>query len=184
MGRFNNPLDHVRIAAPCKADWEQMIGSDRVRFCGQCNLNVFNLSSVTKAEAESLIVQTEGRLCVRFYRRRDGSILTDNCPVGLRAIRRRVSYLAKAVSTAVLSFFAGLGVYRIVSAPLDTSIMGSIPVSRSPPGSPLMGDIVEIKSETPIPIVESGRNLSVGMGRTQFTGTPKPRRKNRQASYR
>ena len=69
MSRFNYPLDHVRIAAPCKADWQQMIGSERVRFCGQCKLNVYNLSSMTKTEAESLIAQTEGRLCVRFYRR-------------------------------------------------------------------------------------------------------------------
>jgi hypothetical protein len=127
MGRFSSPLDHVRIAAPCKADWEQMIGTERVRFCGQCNLNVYNLSSMTKTEAESLIAQTEGRLCARFYRRRDGSILTYNCPVGLRAIRRRLSYLAKVVSAAVLSFFAGLGVYRTVSNPLPPpALMGMI----------------------------------------------------------
>lgn len=125
MSRFKNSLDHVRVAAPCKADWEQMIGTDRVRFCGQCNLNVYNLSSMTKNRAESLIAQTEGRLCVRFYRRTDGSILTENCPVGLRAIRRRLSYLAKAVSAAVLSFFAGLGVYESVApSPLNTPRMG------------------------------------------------------------
>jgi hypothetical protein len=125
MSQFNNPLDHVRIAAPCKADWEQMIGTDRVRFCGQCNLNVYNLSSMTRAQAESLIAQTEGRLCVRFYRRTDGSILTRNCPVGLRVIQRRVSYLWKAVSAAVLSFFAGLGVYRAITpAPMTSPRMG------------------------------------------------------------
>lgn len=129
MSRFNNPLDHVRIAAPCKVDWEQMIGSDRARFCAQCNLNVYNLSSMTKTEAEALIAQTEGRLCVRFYRRRDGSILTKNCPVGLRAIRRRLSYLAKATSAAVLSFFAGVGVYRTASAPPPPPIMGMIAIT-------------------------------------------------------
>jgi hypothetical protein len=121
MSRFNNPLDHVRIAAPCKSDWQQMIGTDRVRFCGQCNLNVYNLSSMTRVQAESLIAQTEGRLCVRFYRRTDGSILTRNCPVGLRVTHRRVSYLWKAVSAAVLGFFAGLGVYRTITpAPVVT----------------------------------------------------------------
>ncbi len=125
MDRFNSPLDRVRIAAPCKADWQQMIGTDRVRFCGQCNLNVYNLSSMTKTEAESFIARSEGRLCVRFYRRSDGSILTENCPVGLRAIHRRLSYLAKAATAAVLSFFAGLGVYEVVTpAPLTTPRMG------------------------------------------------------------
>ena len=74
MARFRNPLDHVQVAAPCPADWDQMVGNERVKFCGQCSLNVYNLSSMTKAQAEHLIASTEGRLCVRFYRRRDGSI--------------------------------------------------------------------------------------------------------------
>lgn len=125
MDRFNSLLDHVRIAAPCKADWQQMIGTDRVRFCGQCNLNVYNLSSMTRMQAESLIAQTEGRLCVRFYRRTDGSILTRNCPVGLRVIQRRLSYLRRAASAAVLSFFAGVGVHKTVTpAPVNTPRMG------------------------------------------------------------
>jgi hypothetical protein len=82
MARFKNLLDHVRVASPCRADWDQMIGSDRVRFCGQCNLNVYNLSGMTRDAAESLIARNEGRLCVRFYKRRDGSIITQDCPVG------------------------------------------------------------------------------------------------------
>ncbi len=109
MARFNSRLDHVRVAAPCSADWDAMIGNDRARFCGQCNLNVYNLSSMTKAEAETFIAGNEGRLCVRFYRRADGSILTENCPVGLRAIRRKMLYFAKACSSAILTFFAGVG---------------------------------------------------------------------------
>ena len=115
MARFNNPLNHVRVAAPCPADWDQMIGSERMRFCGQCSLNVYNLSSMTRAEAESLIARNEERLCVRFYRRRDGSIITKDCPVGLRAIRRRISYVAKAIGSMVLGLFAGLGVHEASS---------------------------------------------------------------------
>src|SRR3979411_250286 len=116
MARFSNPLDHVRVAAPCKAVWDQMIGSDLMRFCGQCSLNVYNLSSMTRSEAESLIARNEGRLCVRFFRRRDGSIITKDCPVGLRAIRRRVSYIAKAIGSMVLWLSAGLGVHGAFSS--------------------------------------------------------------------
>jgi hypothetical protein len=93
-----------------------MIGSERMRFCGQCSLNVYNLSSMTRSEAESLIARNEGRLCIRFYRRRDGSIITKDCPVGLRAIRRRVSYVAKALGSMVLGLFAGLGVHEAFSS--------------------------------------------------------------------
>src|SRR5215467_11855455 len=116
MPQFTNPLDHVRIAAPCSADWDSMFGNEQVRFCAQCKLNVYNLSEMTKADAELLIARAEDRLCVRYYRRRDGSILTQNCPVGLRAIKRRLSRVASAVGSALVTFFAGLGVCGIINS--------------------------------------------------------------------
>src|SRR5882762_2843885 len=136
MARFNNSLDHVRVAAPCKADWDQMIGSERVRFCGQCSLNVYNLSAMTRPEAESLIARTEGRLCVRLYRRRDGSIITKDCPVGLRAVSQRVSYVAKAISSMVLGLFAGLSVHEVFSVILPSRLertMGVMARNVDPP---------------------------------------------------
>jgi hypothetical protein len=66
---------------------------------------------MSRREAEALITKTEGRLCVRFYRKADGSILTRNCPVGLKAIKRRVAWLAQVVLGMVLSFVSGLGLY-------------------------------------------------------------------------
>ena len=135
MARFNHPLDHVRVAAPCQADWDQMIGSERMRFCGQCSLNVYNLSHMTRADAESLIAQNEGRLCVRFYRRADGSIITKECPVGLKAIRRRVAHVARAISSMVLGLFAGLGVHEAFTsiAPFQERTMGVIVRSTDSP---------------------------------------------------
>jgi len=113
MPKLTSPLDHVKIAAPCPADWDQMFSFEdkRVRFCSQCNLNVYNLSGMSRQEAEALITKTEGRLCVRFYRRADGSILTQNCPVGLKAIKRRVAWVAQVALGMVLSLVSGLGLY-------------------------------------------------------------------------
>src|SRR5215204_5124227 len=104
MSRFNSNLDHVRVAAPCSADWDSMFGDDRVRFCGQCKLNVYNLSEMRRAEAELLVGRAEGRVCVRYFQRRDGSIITDNCPVGLRAIKRRLTRVANAIGSMIISF--------------------------------------------------------------------------------
>ena len=112
MARFTNRLDNIRVATPCSADWESMFGNERVRLCAQCHLNVYNLSEMSRVEAERLIIQAEGRLCVRFYRRRDGSIITQNCPVGLRAIKRRLSRVATAVASFILGLMAGVGFYR------------------------------------------------------------------------
>lgn len=111
MQTRTNPLDHVKVAAPCPADWERMTGDDRRRFCHQCNLNVYNLSGMTRREAESLVANAEGRLCVRYFRRADGTILTSNCPVGLRALRRRASRVARAALSALLTFLAGVGLH-------------------------------------------------------------------------
>jgi hypothetical protein len=80
-----------------------MHGDDRVRFCDYCQLNVYNISALSRSEAESLIASTEGRLCARLFRRVDGTVLTKDCPVGLRALRMRVSKRAAAVFAAVMS---------------------------------------------------------------------------------
>lgn len=151
MARFNDPLANVKVAAPCSADWDGMVGNERVRFCGQCSRNVFNLSSMSKAEAENLIEHTEGRLCIRFYRREDGTVLTDNCPVGLRAIRRRVRRVASAFASAIFTFLAGVGLYagvaevnRATSSRVGGTTMGTMvaePPSRPvaiPPSEPVV----------------------------------------------
>jgi len=96
-------LENVRVAAPCPASWEVMAGDERVRFCAECKLNVYNLSEMTRREAERLIATHEGRLCVRFYRRADGTIITQNCPRGLRVLIQRVSRVAGAVLAAIMS---------------------------------------------------------------------------------
>lgn len=159
MARFRNTLDHVRIAAPCKVDWDQMLGNERVRFCSQCSLNVYNLSSMTRADAESLIARTEGRLCVRFYRRFDGSIITKDCPVGLRAIRRRLSYVAKAISSTVMGLLAGLGVYGAVSSVVPIApqrTMGVMAAPMKPPVEIMMGQQT-IKVEKVRPDFSTGK---------------------------
>ncbi len=164
MQKLTSPLDHLRIAAPCSADWDQMFSfqDKRVRFCSQCNLNVYNLSGMSRREAESLITKTEDRLCVRFYRRADGSVLTQNCPVGLKAIKRRVSWVAQAVLGMVLSFVTGLGLYifHLGKRPLSfpgipsffedrEAIMGALPVSITRfQGQPAQNEIGKVKIES------------------------------------
>lgn len=92
-----------RIASPCSADWARMAGNERVRYCPECKLHVYNFSELTGAEIEEIVASTEGRLCARLYERRDGTILTENCPVGLRPAVRRVSRILGAALTAMMS---------------------------------------------------------------------------------
>lgn len=113
MKTFTNPLDEIKVASPCPADWEKMIGDARQRFCSECKLNVYNLSGMTRIEAESLLINSEGRLCVRFYRRADGTILTKNCPIGWAKVRQRVSKLATAAFSMIVGFLGGFTVFGL-----------------------------------------------------------------------
>jgi hypothetical protein len=152
MPRFDSPLDRVKVASPCPADWDGMVGNEKVRFCGQCRLNVYNLSGMSRLEAERLLAQTEGRLCVRYFRREDGTILTEDCPVGLRALRQKVSRVATAAISAALGFFAGVGATWATSTALSPSVtMGDVaapvpytptaPPAPDPPLTPIQGAI-------------------------------------------
>src|SRR5262245_42990031 len=77
-------LDQITVAAPCPVSWDAMRGDDRVRYCGRCRQDVYNLSEMTAEEAVQLIEATQGRLCVQLFRRRDGTLITADCPVGWR----------------------------------------------------------------------------------------------------
>ncbi|HXO37362.1 MAG TPA: hypothetical protein VN872_01925 [Candidatus Acidoferrum sp.] len=54
-------------------------------------------------EAEALVSHREGRLCVRFYRRKDGTMLTQNCPVGWKIVVQRASRVAGIAFSAVMA---------------------------------------------------------------------------------
>lgn len=122
-------LSRMRIASPCPASWEAMEGDERVRFCRLCDLHVYDFSELTSAEAESLVARTEGRLCARLHRRADGTVLTKDCPTGLRAARRRVGRAAGAAFAAVLSL-CGVAFGQNKSKPAEACESGSAKVSR------------------------------------------------------
>jgi hypothetical protein len=159
MARFNDRLDRVKIAAPCNADWDQMFSfeGERVRFCSQCNLNVYNLSNMTRNEANTLLARTEDRLCVRFYRRADGTVLTENCPVGLRAFKRRALWVAQVLLGMLLSFLGGLGLSSLKPVMRLAEIVSPRPVLMGA----MMPHTVEQQTKLEsLPIVEIGKTVS------------------------
>ena len=112
MPRTFSLVQRVEIASPCPASWAEMSGDDRGRFCAHCKLNVYNLSEMTEEEGERLIIEKEGKLCARIYRRADGTVITRDCPVGLAAIRRKMVGFGLRVA-AVLACIVGATAYAI-----------------------------------------------------------------------
>jgi hypothetical protein len=105
---MNNKFDinSLRIASPCPVGWETMKGDERKRFCDMCSLSVYNISEMTRNEAEAFIGKAEGRICARIYRRADGTVITRDCPVGLRAVRKRAARFAGGVFSTILGLFS------------------------------------------------------------------------------
>jgi hypothetical protein len=93
-------LSGVRVASPCSEAWERMEGDERVRHCGRCEKVVYNLTAMTSAQAEALLASRSGAMCVRYFQRRDGTVMTTDCPVGIRR-RRTVRGAAAAVAAGV-----------------------------------------------------------------------------------
>ena len=107
-----NPLDGVRIASPCSSNWNDMSGTERSRFCLECKLTVYNLSDMTQREAESFLMASEGTVCLRIYRRNDGTVITKDCPSRADRIKKRASHFATACLALVAAFVSGLGTFR------------------------------------------------------------------------
>jgi len=146
-------LDQVRVASPCTARWEDMAGDDRARFCQHCQKHVFNLSALTRVEAEALIRAKEGNFCGRFHRRRDGRMLTADCPTGRQRRRDRVAQWWGAAVATLMVFLGGRVSLRAAESkptapdkplPSAPAKMGEICISTNTPpptNHPIMGII-------------------------------------------
>lgn len=94
-------LEDVRVATPCPANWDDMVGDDVTRFCGGCGKNVTNLSAMTRDDAEAFLGRAHAaNPCVRFYRRVDGTIMEGNCPTGVQKRRVRLALIGGAAAAA------------------------------------------------------------------------------------
>lgn len=153
MSKFGSPLNNIKVASPCSANWDEMYGDNRKRFCGDCKLNVYNLSGMSREAAENLIQGSESRLCVRFCSRPDGTIITEDCPVGWAKIKQRTNVFATAVMSMLIALFGGLFFVSVASR-----MKGQVGVLRNPFASPTpqypptMG-AVAMPSPTPTPKV-------------------------------
>jgi len=128
LGQARGPgiaLADVRIGFQCNQRWDDMVGDDRVRACRGCDRPVFNLSEMTRAEAEAVLATRGLTPCVRFYRRADGTVMTSDCPSG--APRRRLAVLASSIAaTATLAAAPAFADPARDGAALTTADSGAI----------------------------------------------------------
>ncbi|AUX26488.1 uncharacterized protein SOCEGT47_070570 [Sorangium cellulosum] len=158
-------LERVRVASPCNADWDGMVGDDRVRFCDHCQKDVYNLSGMPRDEAERMIREAAGAVCVRLYRRADGTVLTADCPVGAR--RRRVRQVTvAAVGGGLLA--AGAALVDLLTVPVATvGAVEASPREVAPPSiapSPVSPHSITPREVVRNPVVHADPGDTVMMG--------------------
>jgi hypothetical protein len=140
-------LTQIQIPIPCTVSWDAMRGDHAVRHCGECKQSVYNLASFTPAEAAALLTARSGRVCLRIFRRPDGTVLTADCRERLRAARKRGVLVWAGVLLLVLwaqigaQIFGWMSLRRllgVVEPPADETVrtMGLV----APPRHETMGE--------------------------------------------
>jgi hypothetical protein len=129
MDEVKELMRTTQIAAPCSVKWEDMTGDDRARLCAQCDLHVVNTFMLTDKEVLDALqrIHKGERICMRVYRRSDGTFMTRNCPVGLQRIRERVHKVAAWIA-AGLSVLVSLA----ANAAPSQSTAGTKPAKKKP----------------------------------------------------
>ena len=76
-----------------------MTGNDQVRFCSHCAKDVHDISAMTRAKAEKLVKNSNGKLCVRYVKNPHGKLIT--APPKLTQIKRRATIAAGVLATSL-----------------------------------------------------------------------------------
>ena len=169
--KHKRSLDILTVPQPCEEPWDDMAerGEGR-RHCDLCMQDVFDLSAMTREAAEALVFESSGQVCVRFYRREDGTVVTSDCtPVRNRALRRAAGGALKTgsrVATACLAVLAALGVARaadvdvfswVRSTNIGKSLFAEgVDMEMMTAGAPMMQWDEELEQEIdPVPLEET-----------------------------
>lgn len=155
-------LESVQIHEPCSANWSAMVGDERRRYCGQCQLHVHNVAAMPRGEAEALIARQEQgeKVCVRLEYAPDGSCVTTEA--AKEASPQRAPVLALALGTSLLAACRS-------DEPQAPAAIESTTVESAEPArigeAVLMGDIA-----LPAALEDCSEGRGLLMGKMSFTG--------------
>lgn len=151
-------LDNVYLASPCSIAWDTMTGDENKRSCNGCSRTVYNISDMTRQEAEAFLLANGTTECMKFYRRKDGTIMTDDCPRALRKIRDRCKLVAN-VAAGLVAFVVALpsalaqSIEKGDTTPIQNTLNKTISTPTSVPHLPYPGGVAIM----PRPPVDSSK---------------------------
>lgn len=97
-------LDQITVLDPCPMSWDKMVGDDKVRFCSECQRNVWNFFEMTDSEVVEVLRTNPGRLCAQIVKTRGGGLVTRSHRVRHeRKATFRFSMLGMMIFATILS---------------------------------------------------------------------------------
>lgn len=157
-------VNNIRIATPCKMDWNKMTGDERKRYCQDCNLHVYNVSELSPKETVDLLRSNNGgRVCLQIYRRKDGTVMTRDCPVAVWKLKKAYRRAAAVAASLV----AWLGIVGPSMAQSGTAASPMAPGRAELPhdsGNGTMGAMPAEPYLGEAPAVEGGKAVSMDLG--------------------
>lgn len=151
-------LDQLKIAKPCPARWEDMRGDEKTRFCSRCAKDVYNVAAMAHHEAESLLRNASGGVCLRVFRRRDGTVITSDCPVGVTRHRRN---LVAAVAATSAMAAGALSMVAVTGEPTAAVGEPCVVGSGSAHGEPSLSATLDPETRHP-PVPVTGTPAVMG----------------------
>jgi hypothetical protein len=138
-----------------------MHGNDEVRFCSHCNHSVHNLSAMTREKALELVARSQGRLCVRYVKRKDGSVATtDAAPP---AVAFRFPAARHAAGLLLASVLTGAAPLVVPAAPPNAQASSQQKTQSPAPASGTGSVLIQAADESGAVIAEADVEIrSVG----------------------
>jgi hypothetical protein len=112
-------IDAIEVKNPCSEDWNEMTGTDKIRFCSHCSTHVNNLSEMTRKEALRLVRASNGKLCIRYIQ--DPATRRPMFAEQLLQITRRTPGIAAGVMSASIAL--STHAYAQESTPVPTPVI-------------------------------------------------------------
>lgn len=112
VSNVQEALQAIKIATPCHVPITEMEDRGSFFHCHECQLNVYHFSTLSNDQIADLLNQNHERLCVGMFKREDGTIITKDCPLGLKdvgLVYRRQGFLRALAFLFALFIGTGSG---------------------------------------------------------------------------
>jgi hypothetical protein len=168
-----NIIDQIQVEVPCKQDWKTMHGNDAIRFCDHCSKSVTDLSSMTRKRAIKLVLESAGRLCVRYVEDPNSRapIFADH----FVRLTRRASPIAASVLSASFAMSSAAYSQSPVAEPLpQQTVSKSVPAEKKPdpPKSAAVSELKGTVTDRTGAVVPGASVMVVNMeSKAPFTGS-------------